>query len=102
MVSGAHLETAIVRPHIRAIFRLGPRPIALGSLNGGSRRFLRDDYPRTPPGPEGSNGSGHVGRRRGAGVGRLHYERADSGSRMADGKSAWRALIHVLVPSDVL
>ncbi len=41
-------------------------------VHGGPRRFLRDDQPQTPPGPEGSNGSGAVGCRRGAGAGRLH------------------------------
>ncbi len=32
-------------------------------------RSLRDDQPQTPPGPEGSNGSGEVGRRSVAGAG---------------------------------
>ena len=61
----------------RAFQSIGAAPIsdatgvAADSFYGGSRRFLRDDQPRIPPGPEGSNGNGDIGRRRGAGAGRL-------------------------------
>jgi hypothetical protein len=43
---------------------------------GGLRQFLRDEHPLTPPGPEGSNGTGHVVCRRGAGAGRRQCSEA--------------------------
>ncbi len=55
-----------------AIGRAVRRQSGHGRVNGGPRRFLRDDQPQIPPGPEGSNGSGAVGCRRVAGAGRLH------------------------------
>ena len=75
-----------LRCYSRAAFRIDPRDAAAfvrRSFYGGSRRFLRDDQPRTPPGPEGSNGNGDIGRRRGAGAGRLHRMRTTSALRMS-------------------
>ena len=44
---------------------------AVHQNHGVPHRFLRDDQPSTPPGPEGSNGRGDVGCRSQAGAGRL-------------------------------
>jgi hypothetical protein len=56
---------------LRQLRQRGPLPPPSCPFYGGSHRFLRDDQPRIPPGPEGSNGSDDVGCRRRAGAGCL-------------------------------
>ncbi len=48
-----------LRPRALKVGRRGSHPVC-----GGSHRFLRDDQPQIPSGPEGSSGSGDVGCRR--------------------------------------
>ena len=53
------------------------------SDRGGPRRFLRDDEPPTPSGPEGSSGNGDVGRRSPAGAGCLHCGHLEGSAPMS-------------------
>ena len=57
---------------IEELLHLSGKPVIIVRFNGGPHWSPRNSQPRTPPGPEGSNGSGYAVCRSAAGEGHRH------------------------------